>query len=294
MKLQGIFPPITTPFDHAGNIYAAKVAYNVEKWNRTTRAGYVVGGSTGESVMLTAEEKVEMWEMVARHAAPEKLLIAGTGVESVRETVCLTNRAAELGYKAALVKTPHYYKNLLNRADAQTLYYRAVADQARIPVIIYNFPQATGLDIPATAVAELSYHPNIIGIKESSGNMEKVMQMLREVRSGFQVTVGSAPTLWPSLLMGATGAILAFANAAPYATIAIWEAYRTREEEAGRDWQNRIGRAAMLVTSKYGIPGLKHAMDRNGYYGGPPRLPLSVPTPEARREIEEAFKDLKG
>jgi len=294
MKLQGIFPPITTPFDHAGNIYAAKVAHNVEKWNRTTLAGYVVGGSTGESVMLTAEEKVEMWEMVARHAAPEKLLIAGTGVESVRETVCLTNRAAELGYKAALVKTPHYYKNLLNRADAQTLYYRAVADQARIPVIIYNFPQATGLDIPAVAVAELSYHPNIIGIKESSGNMEKVMQMLREVRSGFQVTVGSAPTLWPSLLMGATGAILAFANAAPYAAIAIWEAYRTREEEAGRDWQNRIGRAAMLVTSKYGIPGLKHAMDLNGYYGGPPRLPLSVPTPEARREIEDAFKDLKG
>jgi 4-hydroxy-2-oxoglutarate aldolase len=231
---------------------------------------------------------------VARHAAPEKLLIAGTGVESVRETVCLTNRAAELGYKAALVKTPHYYKNLLNRADAQTLYYRAVADQARIPVIIYNFPQATALDIPAAAVVELSHHPNIIGIKESSGNMEKVMQMMRESRPGFQVTVGSAPTLWPSLLMGATGAILAFANAAPYATIAIWEAYRMREEHAGRDWQNRIARAAALVTTKYGIPGLKHAMDLNGYYGGPPRLPLSVPTPEAKREIEEAFQDLKG
>jgi len=294
MKLQGIFPPITTPFDHAGNIYAAKLQHNIEKWNRTTLAGYVVTGSTGESVLLTAEEKVELWEMVARYAAPEKLLIAGTGVESVRETVCLTNRAAELGYKAALVKTPHYYKNLLNRADAQTLYYRAVADQARIPVIVYNFPQATALDIPAAAVAELSHHPNIIGIKESSGNMEKVMQMMRESRPGFQVTVGSAPTLWPSLLMGATGAILAFANAAPYATIAIWEAYRMREEEAGRDWQNRIARAAALVTTKYGIPGLKHAMDLNGYYGGPPRLPLSVPTPEAKREIEEAFQDLKG
>ena len=294
MKLQGIFPPITTPFDHAGNIYAAKLQYNIEKWNRTTLAGYVVTGSTGESVMLTAEEKVELWEIVARHAAPEKLLIAGTGVESVRETVCLTNRAAELGYKAALVKTPHYYKNLLNRADAQTLYYRAVADQARIPVIIYNFPQATVLDIPASAVVELSNHPNIIGIKESSGNIEKVMQMMRESRPGFQVTVGSAPTLWPSLLMGATGAILAFANAAPYAAIAIWEAYRTREEEAGRDWQNRIARAAVLVTTKYGIPGLKHAMDLNGYYGGPPRLPLTVPTPEAKREIEEAFRDLKG
>jgi 4-hydroxy-2-oxoglutarate aldolase len=294
MKLQGIFPPITTPFDHAGNIYAAKIQHNIEKWNRTALAGYVVTGSTGESVLLTAGEKVELWEMVARHAAPEKLLIAGTGVESVRETVCLTNRAAELGYKAALVKTPHYYKNLLNRADAQTLYYRAVADQAHIPVIIYNFPQATALDIPAAAVAELSHHPNIIGIKESSGNMEKVMQMMRESRPGFQVTVGSAPTLWPSLLMGATGAILAFANAAPYAAIAIWEAYRTREEEAGRDWQNRIARAAALVTTKYGIPGLKHAMDLNGYYGGPPRLPLSVPTPEAKREIEEAFYDLKG
>jgi len=294
MKLQGIFPPITTPFDHAGNLYPAKLQHNIEKWNRTTLAGYVVIGSTGESVMLTAEEKVELWEMVARHAAPEKLLIAGTGVESVRETVSLTNRAADLGYKAALVKTPHYYKNLLARADAQTLYYRAVADQARIPVIIYNFPQATALDIPASAVVELSHHPNIIGIKESSGNMEKVMQMMRESRPGFQVTVGSAPTLWPSLLMGATGAILAFANAAPYAAIAIWEAYRMREEEAGRDWQNRIARAAMLVTTKYGIPGLKHAMDLNGYYGGPPRLPLSVPTPEAKREIEEAFQDLKG
>src|SRR5580700_896826 len=294
MKLQGIFPPITTPFDHAGNIYAAKIEHNIEKWNLTTMSGYVVTGSTGESVLLSAEEKVELWEMVARYAAPEKLLIAGTGVESVRETVCLTNRAGELGYRAALVRTPHYYKNLLNRADAQLLYYRAVADQARIPIIIYNLPQATGVDIPAEAVAQLSGHHNVIGIKESSGSMEKVMQMVREAQPGFQVLIGSAPTLWPSLLMGAAGAILAFANAAPYATIAIWEAYRTREEEAGRDWQNRIARAAALVTSKYGIPGLKHAMDLNGYYGGPPRLPVSVPTPEAKREIEEAFQDLKG
>jgi len=294
MKLQGIFAPVTTPFDHAGNIYAAKVQHNIEKWNRTTLAGYVTTGSTGESVMLSGAEKVEFWEMVAQHAAPEKLLIAGTGVESVHETVCLTNRAAELGYKAALVKTPHYYKNMLNRADAQMLYYRSVADQARIPVIIYNIPQATGLDIPATAVAELSEHPNIMGIKESSGSMEKVMQMIRETRHGFQVAVGNAPTLWPALLMGASAGILAFANAAPYAAIAIWEAYRTREEEAGRDWQNRIARAAMLTTTRYGVPGLKHAMDLNGYYGGPPRLPLTVPTAEAKREIEEAFQDLKG
>jgi 4-hydroxy-2-oxoglutarate aldolase len=294
LKLQGIFPPITTPFDHSGNIYAAKVRHNVEKWNLTGLSGYVVMGSTGESVMLATDEKITMWELVAKSAAPEKLLIAGTGMESVRETVCLTNRATEMGYKAAMVRTPHYYKNLLARGSAQALYFRAVADQSRIPLIIYNWPQATGVDIPAETVAELSEHPNIIAVKESSGSMEKVMQMLREVRHGFQVLVGSAPTLWPSLAVGACGAILAYANAAPYSVIAIWEAHRTRDEAAGLDWQNRIGPAATLVTSKYGIPGLKYAMDLTGYYGGPPRLLLSVPTPEARKEIEEAFRDLKG
>jgi 4-hydroxy-2-oxoglutarate aldolase len=271
MKLQGIFPPITTPFDHAGNIYASKVQHNVEKWNLTALSGYVVMGSTGESVMLTTDEKITMWELVAKHAAPEKLLIAGTGMESVRETVCLTNRA-----------------------DAQALYFKAVADQTKIPLIIYNWPQATGVDIPVEAVVAISEHPNVIAIKESSGSLEKVMQMIREVKHGFQVMVGSAPTLWPSLLMGATGAILAYANAAPYSVIAIWEAYRTREEAAGLDWQNRIGRASTLVTTKYGIPGLKYAMDLNGYYGGPPRLPLTVPTEAAKREIETAFQDLKG
>jgi 4-hydroxy-2-oxoglutarate aldolase len=294
LRLQGIFPPIATPFDHSGNIYVSKVQHNVEKWNLTSLAGYVVMGSTGESVMLTAEEKYTMWEQVAKYAAPDKLLIAGTGMESVRETVALTNRAAGMGYKAAMVRTPHYYKNLVSRADAQTLYFRAVADQSQIPLIVYNWPQATGVDIPVEAVVAISEHPNVIGIKESSGNLEKVMQMLREVKHGFQVLVGSAPTLWPSLLMGACGAILAYANAAPYSAIAIWEAYRTREEAAGLDWQNRIGRAAALVTTKYGVPGLKYAMDLNGYYGGPPRLPLTTPPAEAKREIEVAFRDLKG
>jgi 4-hydroxy-2-oxoglutarate aldolase len=294
MKLHGIFPPITTPFNHNGELYKAKVQHNVGKWNMTGLAGYVVCGSTGESVMLTPEEKTSMWEWVAESAAPEKLLIAGTGVESVQETVALTNRAADIGYKAAMVRTPHYYKNLLNRNDAQVLYFRSVADRTRIPIMIYNWPQATGIDISPEAVVELSNHPNIIAIKESSGSVEKVMQMIREVKAGFQVLVGSAPTLWPSLQAGAVGAVLAFANAAPYATITIWEAHRTREAEAGKDWQGRIARAAQLVTTKYGVPGLKHAMDLNGYYGGPPRLPLIGVSPEVQQEIEGAFRDIKG
>ncbi|MEJ7604936.1 MAG: dihydrodipicolinate synthase family protein, partial [Bryobacteraceae bacterium] len=190
MKLHGIYPPITTPFDSDGEIHKAKLTFNVEKWNRTGLAGYVVCGSTGESVLLTPEEKFQCWEIVASAAAPDKLLIAGTGVEGVRETVWLTNRAAEMGYTAAMVRTPHYYKNLINSTAAQVLYFRCVADRSRIPIMIYNWPQATGVDITTDAVAMLSEHPNIIAIKESSGSLEKVMQMIREVKTGFQVLVG--------------------------------------------------------------------------------------------------------
>jgi 4-hydroxy-2-oxoglutarate aldolase len=294
LKLHGIFPPIATPFDHNGDLYEAKLKHNVEKWNKVGLAGYVVCGSTGESVYLTTDEKIRLWELVAQHAAPDKLLIAGTGMESVRETVDLTNRAAGIGYKAAMVRTPHYYKGLLNNPSAQALYFNSVADRAKIPLMIYNWPMATGLDIAPEAVARLSEHPNILAIKESSGNLEKVMQMIRETKAGFQVLVGSAPTLAPSLQAGAVGAVLAFANAAPYATVTIWEAHRTREFDAAMDWQGRIARAAVLVTTRFGIPGLKYAMDLNGYYGGPPRLPLWPAAPDARREIEEAFRDLKG
>ena len=293
-KLHGILPPIATPFDHRGDLYKVKVQHNVEKWNRTGLTGYVVCGSTGESVYLTTEEKLQLWEWVAEYAAPDKILVCGTGMESVRETVALTNAAAERGYKAAMVRTPHYYKNLVHKMDAQILYFRAVADQVKIPVMIYNWPQVTGVDISADAVATLSHHPNIFGIKESSGSLEKCIQMIKDVAPGFQVLTGSAPILAPSLAIGCAGAVLAFANAAPYSTISIWEAHRSREFAAGMDWQNRILRAAQLVTVKYGVPGLKYAMDLNGYYGGPPRLPLTAITPEAKKEIEQAFDGLKG
>src|SRR5277367_565026 len=206
LKLQGIFPPIATPFDPEGDVWKIKVQHNVEKWNLTGLSGYVVCGSTGESVSLAADEKTQLWEWVAEYATPEKILIAGTGCESVRETVALTNRAADLGYKAAMVRTPHYYKNLVNNAAAQTLFYSTVADQAKIPILIYNWPQITGVDIPVDAVQQLSNHPNMLGIKESSGNLEKVAQLVAEVNPGFQLLVGSAPILASCLAVGAGGA----------------------------------------------------------------------------------------
>lgn len=293
-KLQGIFPPIATPFDYAGELYKVKVQHNIEKWNKTGLAGYVVCGSTGESVYLTTEEKLTLMDWVAEYAASDKVLLAGTGAESVRETVALTNAAAERGYKATMVRTPFYYKNLLNNTNAQVLYYRAVADQSKIPVMIYNWPQVTGIDISAEAVVLLSEHPNIFAIKESSGSMEKTIQMIKDVKPGFQVFTGSAPTLAPALSVGCAGAVLAFANAAPYAVVTIWEANRSREFAAAMDWQQRILRAAQMVTVKHGIPGLKYAMDLNGYYGGPPRLPLTPICADAKKEIENAFDGLKG
>lgn len=276
MKLQGIFAEITTPFDHKGDVYKAKVEHNVEKWNRTTLAGYVVCGRAGEGALLAAEEKAAVWEMVAKYAAPEKVLIAATAMPGVRESVVLANRAADLGYKAALVDVPY------RRAETQLAYFRTIADQSRIPVI------AGGGD-PDVAAA-VSQHPNIVAL---CGDAGKAARPSLEV--GIEVLARSAAHLWPALQSGAAGAILDFAAAAPYACIAIWEAHRTREEEAGMDWQNRILRAAELIDEcHYGVPGLKHAMDLNAYYGGPPRLPLVVPGAEARREIEEAFGAFKG
>jgi len=294
MKFQGIFTPIATPFDAEGNLYKSKVKHNVEKWNRVALSGYLVCGSTGESVHLTSEEKVQLWEWVVEYAAPEKLLLAGTGGESVRETVAITHRAAAIGYKAAVVVTPHYYRNLIGRGEAQALYFRAVADQSPIPIVICNEPQETGIDLPAEIVAALSEHPNIAAIVEGSSDIEKIAQILRMGKPGFQVLAGSSNAFAPALAAGAGGAMPAIANAAPYAAFAVWEAHHAREFDAAMDWQRRLERAAMLVTATYGVAGLKHAMDLQGFYGGPPRLPLAPVPPAARHEIEEAFKLLTG
>jgi len=294
LKLSGIFPPIPTPFNHAGDLYIQKIRSNVEKWNLTALSGYVVCGSTGESVYLTEAEKTLLWQEVAKHTPSNKLLLAGTGMESVRETVHLTNLAADIGYKCAMVRTPHYYKNLLDNLDAQALYFRTVADQSKIPLMIYNWPQTTSIDISVDTVALLSEHPNIIAIKESSGNMDKLKALIQAVKPGFQILNGSAPHLAASLRAGASGAVLAYASAAPFACLTIAEAILKREYEAAEDWQNRICEAALLVTVKYGIPGLKYAMDFNGYYGGPPRLPLIPVNRAGQVEVETAFHNLRG
>lgn len=294
MKLQGIFPALATCFDDQGRLYKAKIFANIQKLNQIALSGYVVCGTTGETPFLALEERIQLMEWVREASAEGKTLIAGVGAESVQETVRLANRAAEAGFHAALVLTPFYYRTQMHRPDTQALFFRAVADQSKLPVMLYNIPQVTGYHLPAETVAELSHHPNITGMKDSSGNLEVLNETVRLVKPSFQILSGSGGNFWSALEIGSTGAILAIANALPYACVTIWEAFRMRDAQAGKDWQARILPAARAIANEHGIPGLKYAMELNGYYGGPPRLPFLPPSVAAKAEIEAVFDGLRS
>ena len=356
MLLRGIFPPITTPFYPDGKVYFKKLEANVERYSRTPVAGIVVLGSTGEAIMLSDQERRDVLKTARQAAAPHKVLIAGTGIESAIETLHLTEYAAELGYDVAMVRTPHYYKKQMAPANLLA-FYRTVADRSPIPVIIYNFPQATGYDMTAEVVIELAEHPNQIGIKESSGDVEKVRRMVegtrhvkravtvtetfdavtprmlaaanaapgeggelvpvgvlsgtseakpsssavtvvgkmktRQKEVGFQVLVGAAHKLQPSLDAGAVGAILAFANPAPTACYEIYAAWKEGDANLARLKQERIANAAQRV-GDLGVPGFKHGMDFNGYFGGPSRLPFLPLTATLKQEVEQLLADIRN
>ena len=361
MLLHGIFPPITTPFYPDGNVYFKKLESNVERYSRTPCAGIVVLGSTGEAILLSDQERRDVLKSARDAAAPNKVLIAGTGIESAIETLRLTEYAAELGYDVAMVRTPHYYKKQMQPANILA-FYRTVADRSPLPVIIYNFPQATGYDIPVEIVIELAEHPNLIGIKESSGDVEKVRKMAegtrhirrsatvtetfdavtprmltaasvasnnggelvqvgalsgtnagqaagkpssaavtvlgnlktRQKEVGFQVLVGAAQKLQPSLDAGSVGAILAFACVAPTACYEIYTAWKEGDAELAKLKQERIAHAAQRVVGDLGIPGVKHGMDFNGYFGGPARLPLLPLSGEIKGEVERLLAGIRN
>jgi dihydrodipicolinate synthase/N-acetylneuraminate lyase len=376
MLLHGIFPPITTPFYPDGNVYFKKLESNVERYSRTPVSGIVVLGSTGEAILLSDQERRDVLKSAREAAAPNKVLVAGTGIESAIDTLRLTEYAAELGYDVAMVRTPHYYKRQMQTPNLLA-FYRTVADRSPLPVIIYNFPQATGYDMPAEVVIELAGHPNLIGIKESSGDVEKVRKMVegtrhirrsatvtetfeavtprmvaaatsagsieegglvpvgalagtaesasrfgkgrdmgqpdssagkpssaavtvvgkmktRQKEVGFQVLVGAAQKLQPSLDAGAVGAILAFACPAPTACYEIYAAWKEGDAELARLKQERIAKAAERLVGDHGIPGVKHGMDFNGYFGGPSRLPFLPLTADAKGEIEGLLADIRN
>jgi 4-hydroxy-2-oxoglutarate aldolase len=294
MKIQGIFAAVATPFDHTGAMYRVKIQHNFEKWSRTSLAGFVVGSLAGEGPLLDSEEKLELLRLAAPKVPEGRTIIADVSEEGVHTAVKLARAAALAGAHAVVSSVPHRYRNLMYGPETQMLFFRALADQSPVPLLIHNAPHITGVDLLPETAATLAEHPNIAGIIETGTPVSRVVRIRALAPKDFAVLAGSESQVWDSLKAGANGAALAFASAAPYATIAIWEAFRTREEEAGLDWQGRISHPSILVTDMYGVPGLKHAMDLNGYYGGPPRLPFVPVSQDARREIEDSFRDLKG
>ena len=359
MLLNGIFPPITTPFYPDGKIYYKKLEHNVDRYSKTPIGGIVVQGSTGEALMLSDEEKRDVLRTAIGAAAPEKGMIAGCGNESAIETVRLIEYAAQLNYDAAMIRTPYYYKSQM-KPENMLAYYRFVADHSALPIIIYNFPPSTGYDIPAEVVIALAEHPQIVAIKESSGVIEKVKAMVdgtRHIRRnvtvterfepvtarmlksassvpagelvtasalagggggtvpakpssaavqvignlktrqkdvGFQVMVGSAQKLRASLEVGAVGAILAFADAAPTACYEIYAAYKDGDKKLAQEKQERIVAPAIRVVGELSIPGVKYAMDLNGFFGGNARLPLLPLKAETKAEIEKLMANIKN
>jgi 4-hydroxy-2-oxoglutarate aldolase len=291
MNLSGVFPALTTPFAADGSVSVEDIKFNIRKYNDTGIAGYTVIGSTGESVLLSRKEIDTVWATVKESAAPGMKLIAGTGAEGTAETIERTKRAVELGYHVALVKTPYYYKPAY-KSENYIAHYRRVADASPIPVMLYSVPQFTGVSLEAVEVAALSQHPNIIGIKESSGVVQRVAEMLAAAPTSFQLLTGSASMLFPSVAIGATGAILALASALPELCVAIYEATRAGNLERARELEVSVLPASKLIVGQGGIPGVKYAMDLGGYRGGLPRLPLLPLAEDAKKAIRDLVTKL--
>jgi 4-hydroxy-2-oxoglutarate aldolase len=291
MDLSGVYPALTTPFAADGSVSLSDLRFNIQKYNGTHLAGYIVLGSTGESVLLSRAEMDTILATAKEAASRGKRLIAGTGAESTAETIERTNRAAELGYHVALVKTPYYYKPVY-KPDVLIAHFRRVADASPIPVMLYSVPQFTGVTLEAPEVATLAEHPNIIGIKESSGSVQRVAEIITSAPNSFQVLVGSASTILPSFVVGARGAILALACALPEECAAVLEFYRRGDLENARELQHRLVPASKVMVSQCGIAGVKFAMELNGYRGGAPRLPLQPLGEEQRRAIREVFASI--
>lgn len=294
-----MFALAATPFDHTGAIYRTKVQHNFAKWRRTSLAGFIVGSLAGEGPLLEPAEKIDLMKLAAASvgdgaAASSAVLIGDISQQGVFGAARLAHAMKDAGAHAVISRAPHEYRYLPNAGELPMLYFRALADQSPVPVIIHNDPVVTEIDLSPSTITKLAQHPNIAGVLESGTPVSRVQETRALAGKDFAILAGTEGQVWESLRAGANGAALAFASAAPYATIAIWEAFRTREEEAGVDWQGRIAHPSILVTEVHGAPGLKHAMDVNGYYGGPPRLPFAPVNAQAKQAIEEAFRDLKG
>jgi 4-hydroxy-2-oxoglutarate aldolase len=292
-NLQGIFPPVVTPFNRRGDVDEGLFRANIGRYSGIGLGGILVAGSTGEAPYLTERERLRLTEIARGLVKPPEVLIVGTGLESTRETIRLSREAIARGADALLVLPPNYYKA---RMDGPTLtaHYRALADAVNRPIVIYSIPQFSGIDIPTETVARLSRHRNIVALKESSGNLRFVRQILHRVRPGFRVLVGSVAILLDALRAGAAGAVLAQAVFAPDLCVGVYEAFGQRRLKVARELQRRLLPLATKIAVPYGVAGIKAAMELAGYAGGPPRPPLLPVDAAARRQIAAALRESRA
>jgi 4-hydroxy-2-oxoglutarate aldolase len=273
INLRGIIPPLPTSFHESEELYPEKIRENIGILLGFDLAGILVLGSNGELVLLSESEKEKVYA-TAREAIPsDRIMIAGTGGQSTRETIRLTKLAARQEADAALVLNPFYYKGQMT-PDVLMHHYHDVADASTIPLIIYNMPSNSGVDMSADTITSIAAHPNIIGIKDSDGDIVKMGKIVRNTSEDFSVMAGSAGFLLPALASGADGGIMALANILPQKCLEILDTFSAGNLDMARDIQQAVIPLNTAVTKRWGIPALKAAMDNLGLYGGPVRRPL--------------------
>jgi len=289
MEIEGAFPPVTTPFDDNGCIVHDHLAENIKRWNEADISGYLILGSNSESVFLNEEEKLDIVKTARKSIPLSKKMLVGTGLECTKGTIEFTRRTADCGADVAVVITPHFFKNNMSH-ECFMGHYLMIADSSPIPVLLYNVPSFTGLNLEAGTASALSSHENIIGIKDSSGNVEQLSEIISLTGDKeFSVLTGSSIVLYPSMCVGAAGGIMAIACALPEKCSDIIRLYKNGNHAEAKELQIRLIEPTIAVTSKYGVPGLKVAMDLAGYYGGSSRLPLLPVTSAEIEDIKNMF-----
>lgn len=282
--VHGVFSPVPTIFDAEGELDLPRFSRNLTRWNQTGLAGYVVLGSNGEFALLDEHEKLALIECARSVTPREKLLIAGTAAESTRGTVALTRAAAALGADLAIVLTPHYYSPSYDEA-AYLRHFTAVADASPIPVLAYTMPSFAKVDLPVSTLVALAHHPNIVGYKESGADVAKIAAVAAAAPDDFAPLVGSGSHYLPARLVGATGGIISLAIVAPDACVALDAAIAAGDIATAQSLQRQLLAINAAITSRYGIAGVKAALDLLGYDGGAPRSPLAPLDEAARRDL---------
>ncbi|XP_060064537.1 4-hydroxy-2-oxoglutarate aldolase, mitochondrial-like [Ylistrum balloti] len=287
LDVSGIYPPIATPFNEDEKIAYDRLKENLQRWNKIPFRGYVVQGSNGEYAYLTKEERIEMVDQVRKMADPEKLIIAGSGCESTKDTIEMTNKMADAGAQVALVVTPCYYKGAMNNS-ALIQHYSKVADNSSIPILLYSVPANTNITIPPAVVMELAQHPNIIGLKDSGGDITSIGLIAYKTKDAdFQILAGSAGFLLSGYVVGCVGGVCALGNVLGQELCDLEELYKANKMEEARQLQHRLIAPNTAVTKQFGIPGLKAAMEMMGYYGGPTRSPLQPLSADDRETVRQ-------